>query len=143
MCHSWFDTSVLMESWDSKIQFLNFFELRDSQQMYGKLQLYILQSCACKVDNFLGCFLVSFPKKLISHSANISTLDGDTVLVVAEGGDTIGHSETTRPTVSIQAKIYFFVIPTSSPIHHHRRRPSLPRRHPTSRRRQNWTWEYS
>ena len=33
------DTRVLTESWDSKISFLNFFELRNSsKRMYGKLR---------------------------------------------------------------------------------------------------------
>ena len=90
-----------MESWDSKIQFLNFFELRDSQQMYGKLQLYILQSCACKVDNFLGCFLVSFPKNSILHSANITAINSDDVLVVTEGEDTIDHSEISYAVLNV------------------------------------------
>ena len=61
--------------------------------MYGKLWLYILQLCVCKVDNFLGCFLFGFPKKLISRSANIMALDCDNVLVVTEGEDTIDHYE--------------------------------------------------
>ena len=44
----------MMEYWDSKITFFNFFELSDSQQMYDKFQLYLLQSCAYKVDKFWG-----------------------------------------------------------------------------------------
>ena len=59
--------------------------------MDGKLWLYILQSCACKVDNFWVSFLVSFPIKSISRSTNITALDGNNVLVVTEGEDTIDH----------------------------------------------------
>ena len=136
------DTRVLMQSWDSKIPFPDFFELSDSQQMYGKLWLYLLQSCACKVDNLWGCIHVSFPKKLISRNANITALDVNNVLVVTEGEDTIDHSEITKPTVSIRTMICFVVSPTSLPMHHHRRRPSLPHRCPTIRRRPSWTWEY-
>ena len=44
------------------------------------------------MDTFGGCFLIIFPKKLISRSANITVLDGDNVLVVAEGEDNIDHS---------------------------------------------------
>ena len=61
--HSWFNTWVMMEYWDSKITFLNFFELSDSQQMYDKFQLYLLQSCAYKVDKFWGWILVSLKKR--------------------------------------------------------------------------------
>ena len=90
-----------MESWDFKIPFLNIFELSDSQQMYRKLRLYLLQSCACKLDNFWGCFLVSLPKKLISRSVNITALDNDNVLVVTEGEDTIDHSEISYAVLNV------------------------------------------
>ena len=83
-CHSWFDTQVLMKSWDSKFSFLIFFEIRNYQWVYGKLRLYILKSCACKVDNFWGCSLVSFLKKSILHSANITALNGDNILVATD-----------------------------------------------------------
>ena len=82
-----------MGSLDSKIIFLNLFELINFQHMYDKLQLYLLQSYRCKVDNVLGCFLVSFLIKLISLSFNVTALDGDDVLVVTEGEDNIYHSE--------------------------------------------------
>ena len=90
-----------MESLDSKIPFSDFFGLSDSQRMYGKLCLYIFQSCGCKVDNFGVSVLISFLKNSISRSANIAALDSDNVLVVNEGEDIIDHSEITRPTVSI------------------------------------------
>ena len=82
-----------MESWDSKIPFLNVFELRESQQMYGIFQVYLLHSCAFKVDNFWAHFHVSLPKKLISCSAKITAIDGNNVLLVTEGEDTIDHSK--------------------------------------------------
>ena len=65
------------------------------------LRLYLLQWCVCKVDNIWGCFLVSFPKKWISRSANITALDGDNVLVVTEGEDTIGHSEISYAVLNV------------------------------------------
>ena len=42
-----------MESWDSKIPFSNFSELGDSQLMYGKLRLYLMELCACNMDKFV------------------------------------------------------------------------------------------
>ena len=45
------------------------------------------------MDNFWGCFLVSYPKNSILHSANITAINSDDVLVVTEGEDTIYHSE--------------------------------------------------
>ena len=96
-----------MESWDSKIPFSNFFELGDSQPMYGKLRLYILQLCACKMDNFCGCFLVIFTKELISHSANITALEGSNVLVGTEGEDTIDHYEISYAVLNVI--VYVFV----------------------------------
>ena len=73
-----------MEYWYSKIPFLNFFELSNYKWMYGKLRLYLLQSCACKVDNFWGYFIISFTENSISRSANITALDNDKVLVVTK-----------------------------------------------------------
>ena len=108
MCNSWFDTRVLMESWDSKIPFLDFFELSNSQRMYGKLRLCIFQSCACKVDIFWCCFLVSFLKKSISRSANITTLDGDNIFVVGEGEDTIDHSEISYAVLNVVVYVFFY-----------------------------------
>ena len=45
------------------------------------------------MDNFCGFFLVNFTTKLISHSANITALESNNVLVVTEDEDTIDHSE--------------------------------------------------
>ena len=53
-----------MEYWDSKIPFSNLFELRNSQWMYDKLWLCILQSCARKVDNFWGFLPCQSTKKV-------------------------------------------------------------------------------
>ena len=105
--HFCFDTRVLMEYWDSKIPFLSFFELSYYQRMYGKLWLYLLQSCVCKVDNFMGCFLVSFMKKLTSRSANIILLVGNNVLIVTEGKDTIDHYEIIYAVLNVV--VYAFV----------------------------------
>ena len=83
-----------MESWDSKISFLNL--SLNSAILNGYMVNFgyiIFSRTSCKVDNFWGFFLVSFPKKLILRSANITTLDGEHVLVVTEGEDTIDHSE--------------------------------------------------
>ena len=53
------------------------------------------------MDIFWGCFFVSFPKKLIFRSANITALDSDNVLVVAEGEDTIDHSEISYAVLNV------------------------------------------
>ena len=82
-----------MESWDYKIPFSNFSELGNSHPMYGKLRLYLLQLCACTMDNFCGCFLVNFTKKLISRSAKITALESNNVIFVTKDEDTIDHSE--------------------------------------------------
>ena len=45
------------------------------------------------MDIFWGCFLVSFPIKSTYRSSNITALNRDNILVVAEGDDAIDHSE--------------------------------------------------
>ena len=95
-----------MESWDSKIPFFNFFVLSNSRWIHGKLWLYLVKLCVCKVDKFWGRFLVSFLKKLILRSANIITLDSDNVLVVTEGEDTIDHSEISYAVINVVVYVY-------------------------------------
>ena len=56
---------------------------------------------------FWGFFLFSFLKKLISRSANITTLDGDNIFVVTEGEDTIYHSEISYAVLNVV--VYVFV----------------------------------
>ena len=55
--------------------------------------MYILQSCLCKVDNIWGFSLVGLSIRLLSCSDNITTIDGDDVVVVTEGEDTIEYYE--------------------------------------------------
>ena len=61
--------------------------------MGSKLQLYILQSCLCKVDNIWGFSPVGLPIKLLSCSVNITTIEYDDVVVVTVGEDTIEFYE--------------------------------------------------
>ena len=59
------------------------------------------------MDNFCGCFLASFTKELISHSANITALEGNNVLVVTESEDTIDHFEISYAMLNVI--VYVFV----------------------------------
>ena len=45
------------------------------------------------MGNLGGCFLVSFPEKSIPCSSNITTIDGNKVIVITEGKYTIEHYE--------------------------------------------------
>ena len=58
------------------------------------------------MDIVLGLFLVSFTKKLILCSANITALNGDNVVVVTEGEDTIDHYEISYAVLNFVVYIY-------------------------------------
>ena len=53
------------------------------------------------MDNFWGFLLISFLKKLISPSANITALDRDNISVVTEGDDTNEHYEISYAVINV------------------------------------------
>ena len=60
------------------------------------------------MDSFWGCFLVSFPINSKSRSSNITALNRDNILVVAEGDYAVDHYEIMYAVLNFVVYVCFY-----------------------------------